>query len=35
MFEECCEVSTDARGHVVDCTPRALDQIRKTVAERQ
>lgn len=27
MFEECCEISVDARGHVVDCTPRALEQI--------
>jgi RNA polymerase sigma-70 factor (ECF subfamily) len=27
MFEECCEVSTDARGRVVGCTPRALDEV--------
>ena len=27
MFEECCEISTDARGHVLDCTPRPLDEI--------
>ena len=27
MFEECCEISVDARGHVVDCTPRALEDI--------
>jgi len=27
MFEECCEISTDARGHVLDCTPRSLAQI--------
>jgi RNA polymerase sigma-70 factor (ECF subfamily) len=27
MFEECCEISVDARGHVLDCTPRSLDQI--------
>jgi RNA polymerase sigma-70 factor (ECF subfamily) len=27
MFEECCEISTDARGHVHDCTPRSLDEI--------
>lgn len=27
MFEECCEVSTDARGHVLECKPRALEQI--------
>lgn len=22
MFEECCEISTDGRGRVVECTPR-------------
>jgi RNA polymerase sigma-70 factor (ECF subfamily) len=22
MFEECCEISTDCRGRVVECTPR-------------
>jgi RNA polymerase sigma-70 factor, ECF subfamily len=27
MFEECCEISVDARGHVLDCTPRALAEI--------
>ena len=27
MFEECCEISVDARGHVVDCAPRALEEI--------
>jgi len=27
MFEECCEISTDARGHVLDCTPRSPDEI--------
>ena len=27
MFEECCEISVDARGHVLDCTPRALDEL--------
>jgi RNA polymerase sigma-70 factor, ECF subfamily len=27
MFEECCEISTDARGHVLDCTPRSLDEV--------
>lgn len=27
MFEECCKVSVGARGHIVDCTPRALDEI--------
>jgi RNA polymerase sigma-70 factor (ECF subfamily) len=25
MFEECCEISLDARGHVADCTPRPLE----------
>jgi RNA polymerase sigma-70 factor (ECF subfamily) len=27
MFEECCEISRDCRGHVTDCTPRALDEV--------
>jgi RNA polymerase sigma-70 factor, ECF subfamily len=27
MFEECCAVSVDVRGRVVDCTPRPLDEI--------
>jgi len=27
MFDECCEISLDARGHVLDCTPRSLDEI--------
>lgn len=27
MFEHCCEISVDVRGHVLDCTPRPLDQI--------
>ncbi len=27
LFEECCEVSVDSRGHVVDCTPRALEEV--------
>lgn len=27
MFEECCVVSVDARGRVVDCTARPLDQV--------
>jgi RNA polymerase sigma-70 factor (ECF subfamily) len=22
MFEECCEIAVDCRGHVTDCTPR-------------
>lgn len=24
MFEECCELSVDGRGHVTECTPRSL-----------
>lgn len=27
MFEECCEISVDCRGHVTDCTPRPLDEV--------
>lgn len=27
MFEECCELTVDARGHVTGCTARALDQV--------
>lgn len=27
MFEECCEISTDCRGHVTDCSPRSLDDV--------
>lgn len=27
MFEECCEMSVDARGRVLECTPRALQEI--------
>ena len=27
MFEECCEIAVDARGHVLDCTPRSLGEI--------
>ena len=27
MFYECCEVSTDPRGHVLDCTPRSLEAV--------
>lgn len=27
MFDECCEISVDARGHVLDCTPRSLEEI--------
>jgi RNA polymerase sigma-70 factor, ECF subfamily len=27
MFEECCRISCDARGRVVECEPRALEEI--------
>jgi len=27
MFEQCCEVSVDARGRVVACTPRSPEQV--------
>src|SRR6185436_1327127 len=27
MFEECCEISVDCRGHVTDCSPRNLDEV--------
>jgi RNA polymerase sigma-70 factor (ECF subfamily) len=27
MFEECCELTVDCRGHVTGCTPRELEQI--------
>jgi len=27
MFEECCEISVDCRGRVVDCEARDLDQV--------
>jgi RNA polymerase sigma-70 factor (ECF subfamily) len=27
MFEACCELSIDCRGHVTACTPRDLDQV--------
>jgi RNA polymerase sigma-70 factor (ECF subfamily) len=27
MFEECCEISLDARGRVLDCAPRPLAEI--------
>jgi RNA polymerase sigma-70 factor (ECF subfamily) len=25
MFEECCQISVDCRGRVIECEPRALD----------
>jgi RNA polymerase sigma-70 factor (ECF subfamily) len=27
MFEECCHVSVDCRGRVIECEPRDLDQV--------
>jgi RNA polymerase sigma-70 factor (ECF subfamily) len=27
MFEECCRISVDGRGKVVDCQPRALEDV--------
>jgi RNA polymerase sigma-70 factor (ECF subfamily) len=27
MFEECCEISVDCRGHVTDCVPRRLEEV--------
>ena len=27
MFDECCQISVDCRGRVVECEPRALDEI--------
>lgn len=27
MFEQCCEISVDCRGRVVDCEARDLDQV--------
>jgi len=27
MFEECCEISVDCRGRVIECEPRELDQV--------
>jgi RNA polymerase sigma-70 factor (ECF subfamily) len=27
MFEQCCEISVDCRGRVVQCEPRALEEV--------
>lgn len=27
MFDECCEMSVDCRGHVTGCTPRNFDEM--------
>jgi RNA polymerase sigma-70 factor, ECF subfamily len=27
MFEECCEIAVDSRGHVTGCTPRNLEEV--------
>lgn len=28
MFEECCQISVDCRGRVVECEPRELEEVR-------
>ncbi len=33
MFEECCEMSVDCRGHVTGCTPRGLDEVPQDCRE--
>jgi RNA polymerase sigma-70 factor (ECF subfamily) len=33
MFQECCEISVDARGHVIECTPRAIEEIPEDCRE--
>ena len=27
MFEECCDISVDCRGHVTGCAPRSLEDV--------
>jgi RNA polymerase sigma-70 factor (ECF subfamily) len=27
MFEQCCRISTDCRGRVIECEPRSLDEV--------
>lgn len=27
MFEECCQISLDCRGRVIECEPRELDEV--------
>jgi RNA polymerase sigma-70 factor, ECF subfamily len=27
MFEECCQISVDCRGRVIECEPRHLDEV--------
>jgi RNA polymerase sigma-70 factor (ECF subfamily) len=27
MFEECCQISVDCRGRIIDCEPRELDEV--------
>jgi RNA polymerase sigma-70 factor (ECF subfamily) len=29
MFEECCQISVDCRGRVMECEPRGLEQVPK------
>ena len=33
MFEECCQVSVDCRGRIVECEPRALEQVPEDCRE--
>ena len=34
MFEECCQISVDCRGRVIECEPRALDEGPRDCRER-
>jgi len=27
MFEECCQISVDCRGRIIECEPRKLDEL--------
>jgi RNA polymerase sigma-70 factor (ECF subfamily) len=29
MFEQCCRISTDCRGRVIECEPRSADEAAK------
>ena len=33
MFEECCRISVDCRGRIVECEARALDQVPEDCRE--
>lgn len=35
MFEQCCQISVDARGRVVECEPRNRDEVPRGCATRQ